>query len=289
MQQKDFLFPDRIFEFLRGHSRVFFVKSEKVRVVSEARREARLRDGIAAADEVVDEMDAAKGEIIVYSDSHLLTEEMADVIFAMEKFIRDVGERNILGVMSVQVLKYLKYELVFDARGLVGRLLSVNSFAYSGKKLDDLTAQKYRIGTSVARGVGEYLSHKPLSAYLTQSVGSENITDSARSFVKCVKEPRALYAKAVRNAFADVERDALERFVVGYGAAMQLGGVEDYHISRAECVESALDSYFTVSSQKKEQDKRGVVVKLRHQRVILRISDGMVHAAAGVVVVAYSR
>jgi hypothetical protein len=56
---------------------VFFIKSEKVRIVSEAGSVASVRGGNAPAYQVVYKANAAKNDIVVYSHTYLLTEEMA--------------------------------------------------------------------------------------------------------------------------------------------------------------------------------------------------------------------
>ena len=86
-----------------------------------------------------------------------------------------------------------------------------------------------------------------------------------------------------------MERDSLKDLARCDSATVKLGGVEDYHIARAEGVEAALDTDLAVSAQKKQEDKRGVIVKLSHQRVFVRVSDRVVNAAGGIAVVAHSR
>ena len=61
---------------------MFFVKPEEVGIISESRRKARLGNRVAAADEVVDEVDSAQGEIIVHRDADLIAEKVANVVFA---------------------------------------------------------------------------------------------------------------------------------------------------------------------------------------------------------------
>jgi hypothetical protein len=138
--------------------------------------------------------------------------------------------------MRVQILQDFKYQLVFDARGFVALLAAVRSFADGGKKLDDLTAQKYRVGASDTRGVAENIAHKSVAADLAHTLGAENVSDAALSFVEKLEKSRILCTEAVCDAFADVERDALKDFVCGYRTTVKLGGIEDYHIARAEGV-----------------------------------------------------
>lgn len=227
---------NRILKFLRCHSGVFFVETEEIRVVFESRGEAGVCYGISAVDEVVDEVNAAKDKIIVKRNTDLLAEKMTDVIFAVIKSVRDVGEGNVLGIVSIKILQDLKNEPVFDARGFIGRLAAVNGFAYRGEKLNDLTSQKDGIGAVSARCSGEDIFHKKVAADLAQTVRAENVSNAALSFIKGVEKSRVTDPKAVGDALADVERDALECFVIGYGAAVQLGGIEDYHIARTEGV-----------------------------------------------------
>ena len=68
------LFAYRVFEFLRGHTRVLFIQPEKIRIVFESRGKASLGYGISAADKVIDKMNAAQDEIIVHRNTDLLAE-----------------------------------------------------------------------------------------------------------------------------------------------------------------------------------------------------------------------
>ena len=70
---------------------------------------------------------------------------------------------------------------------------------------------------------------------------------------------------------------------------MELRGIEDYHIARAEGVETSLDTYLAVSAKEKQEDQRGVVVELRHKRVFVRVANRVVNAAGRIGVIAYSR
>lgn len=268
---------------------MFFIESEEVRIVLESRGKTGVAYGVSAADEVVDEVDAAKNEIVAECYADLLAEKVADVIFAVIKFVGDIRKRYVLCVMRVQILQNFKYQLVFDARGIVRRLAAVRSFADCGKKLDDLTAQKDGIGTSDTRGVAEDIAHKSVAADLAHTFGTENVSDAALSFVEKFEKSCILCGKAVGDAFADVERDALKDFVCGYRATVKLGGIEDYHIARAEGVKATFNTYFSVSAQKEQEDQRRIVVKLRHQGVFVRVADRVVDAAGGIGIVAYSR
>ena len=234
---------------------MFFVESEKVRIILKSCGKAGFGHGISAPYEVVYEVDATQDEIVPNRNADLLAEEVADVVFAVVKSVRNARERYIFGVVCVQILQNLKNEFIFDARCFIGRLSAEGCFAYRGKQLDRFAAKKYRVRPPVPRCVCEYFAHQSVAAYLSETVGAEDIADSVLPFKKRTPKSVAVNAEAVGDIIADMKRNALKNLAVGYRTSVELGGVEDYHIACAECVESSLDPDLTASSQKKQEDK----------------------------------
>ena len=89
---------------------------------------------------------------------------------------------------------------------------------------------------SASRRAGEDISHKSVAADLAHTLGAEDVSDSALALVEKLEKSRVLRAEAVEDAFADVERNALKDLARCDSATVKLGGIENYHIARAEGV-----------------------------------------------------